>query len=247
MTSALAAGLAFGWWRVTPVQSGSMAPAIPSGSAVLLTPESFASVKVGDVIVYDPPTPGSDLLVHRVVDVNRTGSTVIVRTRGDANDAEDPWAAELVHPPIWRVRYVVPHAGFVVDLLRNRVLRLLLLPLAMLGLAVAALATLVQVLASAEQSPIGVADPDATPADVLPVMTTITAASLRAHRPTSLRSALAAAGYRTAALPDAAPAEVMPAAWYLDPTARYQHRFFDGTRWTDHVAMEGAQTTDVLG
>lgn len=144
LTCTLAAGLVFGWWRVLPVQSGSMAPTIPKGAAVVVTPQRFDEIVPGQIIVYDPPTPGSSLLVHRVVEVIRNGDGVSVRTRGDANAADDPWTAELADPPVWKVRKIVPHAGNLVDLLRNRMLRLALFPLALLGLAVAALATVAQ-------------------------------------------------------------------------------------------------------
>lgn len=151
LTCAMAVGLVFGWWRVLPVQSGSMDPTIPKGAAVIVTPESFTEIQVGQIIVYDPPTPGNSLLVHRVVAVDRTGDIVRVRTRGDANTADDPWTAELANPPVWKVQKVVPHAGSLVDLLRNRALRLALFPVALLGLAIAVLATLAQMPSVAAQ------------------------------------------------------------------------------------------------
>ena len=39
-------------------------------------------------------------------------------------------------------------------------------------------------------------------------------------------------------------AEKTPAGWHTDPFARYEHRYWDGTRWTDHVARGGAQSHD---
>lgn len=36
------------------------------------------------------------------------------------------------------------------------------------------------------------------------------------------------------------------AGWYPDPTGRHQHRFYDGTAWTDHVGDSGRQSTDPL-
>ena len=35
-----------------------------------------------------------------------------------------------------------------------------------------------------------------------------------------------------------------PPSWQPDPTRRHQHRYFDGARWTDHVADRGQSTTD---
>jgi Protein of unknown function (DUF2510) len=35
----------------------------------------------------------------------------------------------------------------------------------------------------------------------------------------------------------------MPADWYADPTNVGELRYFDGTRWTEHVTINGVQTT----
>ncbi|MCU1344552.1 MAG: hypothetical protein JWL70_818 [Acidimicrobiia bacterium] len=35
-----------------------------------------------------------------------------------------------------------------------------------------------------------------------------------------------------------------PANWYPDPTSRHEHRYWDGTGWTDHVSDHGVQATD---
>lgn len=37
-----------------------------------------------------------------------------------------------------------------------------------------------------------------------------------------------------------------PAAWHPDPTGRHEHRYWDGDRWTEHVADQGVATTDPL-
>ena len=35
-----------------------------------------------------------------------------------------------------------------------------------------------------------------------------------------------------------------PADWYPDPSGRHEHRYWDGTRWTEHVASHGRQSVD---
>ncbi|HEX2274102.1 MAG TPA: phospholipid scramblase-related protein [Acidimicrobiales bacterium] len=35
--------------------------------------------------------------------------------------------------------------------------------------------------------------------------------------------------------------------WYPDPYGRHEHRYFDGTQWTEHVASHGRQSTDPPG
>ena len=37
--------------------------------------------------------------------------------------------------------------------------------------------------------------------------------------------------------------EGMPADWYEDPTKVGELRYFDGTQWTEHVTIDGVQTT----
>lgn len=37
------------------------------------------------------------------------------------------------------------------------------------------------------------------------------------------------------------------AAWYPDPSGRYDHRWYDGAQWTDQVASNGQATTDPAG
>ena len=36
----------------------------------------------------------------------------------------------------------------------------------------------------------------------------------------------------------------LPASWQTDPTGRHDHRYWDGTKWTDHVADAGVASTD---
>lgn len=35
-----------------------------------------------------------------------------------------------------------------------------------------------------------------------------------------------------------------PAAWMPDPTGRHEHRYWDGTRWTEHVVTADEQSVD---
>jgi hypothetical protein len=37
-----------------------------------------------------------------------------------------------------------------------------------------------------------------------------------------------------------------PAAWHPDPTGRHEHRWWDGERWTEHVADAGQASVDPL-
>src|SRR5204862_1995792 len=38
-----------------------------------------------------------------------------------------------------------------------------------------------------------------------------------------------------------------PASWQPDPTGKHDHRYWDGTQWTDNVADAGVAATDPYG
>jgi len=42
----------------------------------------------------------------------------------------------------------------------------------------------------------------------------------------------------------AASSTCAPAAWYADPSKRFELRYWDGAEWTEHVARGGQQFTD---
>ena len=51
----------------------------------------------------------------------------------------------------------------------------------------------------------------------------------------------------TAAFPAGPPqTSAPPFGWYPDPSSRHEQRYWDGTRWTDHVADGGQQSDDPL-
>ncbi len=35
-----------------------------------------------------------------------------------------------------------------------------------------------------------------------------------------------------------------PPAWHPDPSGRHQHRYWDGSQWTEHVSDNGTAATD---
>lgn len=53
-----------------------------------------------------------------------------------------------------------------------------------------------------------------------------------------------AAAAAPAPAPAPAPADAVPAGWYPDPSSRFELRYWDGTRWTEHVSRGGQQSTD---
>ena len=114
-----------GLYRPETVLSGSMKPYFSPGDMILVTPEPSRDVRVGQVISYHIPVGDHHVQTHRVVQVLRRGEHPVVRTKGDANDARDPWTARLDGSTAWHVRLVVPKLGWVVTSLRDPLMRLL--------------------------------------------------------------------------------------------------------------------------
>src|SRR5919206_2114030 len=58
--------------QLLTVASGSMQPALPLGSLVVVVPRDADAVRVGDVITFSPPGDNRTV-THRVVDVQGSG------------------------------------------------------------------------------------------------------------------------------------------------------------------------------
>ncbi|MBS32022.1 MAG: hypothetical protein CL445_06295 [Acidimicrobiaceae bacterium] len=42
----------------------------------------------------------------------------------------------------------------------------------------------------------------------------------------------------------AASSAAAPAGWYADPSGRFELRYWNGDKWTEHVSRAGQQSTD---
>lgn len=112
--------IGIGTWRsqshqVLSVQSGSMAPAIQRGDAVVLEPLAKDNLRVGDIVTYRSPADQSVLVTHRVVSINRNWNLII--TKGDNVSRNDKPVAmsEIIGKVDARIAYL----GFVLDCLRT--------------------------------------------------------------------------------------------------------------------------------
>jgi signal peptidase len=120
----------FGWYRTETALSGSMEPYFSPGDMLVVTPEPLREVRPGWVISYHVPLGDHHVQTHRVIEVVRGGDHPLVRTKGDANKAADPWVAKLHGSKAWRVRKIVPHAGQLIVWLRQPTVHYLTLFLA---------------------------------------------------------------------------------------------------------------------
>lgn len=102
------------------VSSGSMIPVLNIGDILLVKDgNTFDSLKVGDIIVFNRPEGGDRVIVHRIIDMtDRFGEKIIV-TKGDANEGLIPGTDFPIREKdyIGTVAYVVPKIGLVLKYL----------------------------------------------------------------------------------------------------------------------------------
>ncbi len=110
-------------YRTMTMLTGSMSPVIDPGDVTIVTPLPVRDVTPGMIITYHIPIDDHHLVTHRVLEVSHgPDGTVTVQTKGDANDAIDPWLATLQGDTAYQVRAVIPDLGHLVQALRTPVI-----------------------------------------------------------------------------------------------------------------------------
>ena len=112
-----------GAYQIRTVLTGSMRPTMPEGSVVMVRPVAPSDLQVGDVITYRIPVDDRRIVTHRIVDITEPGAQPVVRTKGDANNAPDPWVARIKDEKAWRVQVSVRRVGYVLASLRQPALQ----------------------------------------------------------------------------------------------------------------------------
>ena len=109
----------FGYHTLTML-TGSMAPLINPGDVVVTMPVPASEIKVGDIIIYHIPVEDQRVETHRVTQLttNADGS-IVVQTKGDANNGIDPWLATITAPTVDRHVATVPYVGQAIRTLRE--------------------------------------------------------------------------------------------------------------------------------
>ena len=106
----------WGGLRPLTVMSGSMEPSIKTGSVALIETNltDFKDIEKGDIITFDI---GSSFVTHRAVDVAEGG----IVTKGDANNARDPW---IVTDDNYygKELFSVPYIGFLIVFFRQHII-----------------------------------------------------------------------------------------------------------------------------
>lgn len=124
------------------ITSGSMTGTYDRGSVVFDKVVPVSDLRVGDAITYMPP-PGSGpsgRITHRIVWIGSdTFGRQTLRTKGDANEAADPWTFTLDGATQARVAFHVPYVGYVLSALAIRQVRMAVIGLPALLIAFAVL------------------------------------------------------------------------------------------------------------
>jgi signal peptidase len=101
----------FGGFKFFIVRSGSMAPAIKTGSVVMVKPET--DYKIGDVISFSLDGKNEIPTTHRIKEIKIKNGVQKFVTQGDANNAPDMVEIEKENI-IGKVILTVPLAGYLV-------------------------------------------------------------------------------------------------------------------------------------
>ena len=109
------------------IYSGSMSPALPVGSVVMVRPVEVSHIKVGDITAIKTST-GSETVVHRVVEVIDGNASMSFRTAGDANTSPDT-ALVPAGNIVGKMFFHIPFLGYLSDFVRTRLGYLLLVVL----------------------------------------------------------------------------------------------------------------------
>jgi signal peptidase len=114
--------------RALTVLTGSMAPAYPAGTLVIVRPTPPGEVRIGDVMTYQLKSGEPVLVTHRVIEkIYDTNGELSFTTKGDNNDLADdePVKAVQVVGTVW---YAIPLLGWVNNAV-NGELRPLIIPI----------------------------------------------------------------------------------------------------------------------
>ena len=135
---AMLAAALLGYQRYV-ITGDSMTGAYDRGSLLFSETVPVSELEVGDVITYAPPPRSGveGMVTHRIVSAgqDRSGARSF-RTKGDANQSQDPWRFTLGQPEVARASAGVPYVGFAFAALGMREVRMLLIGLPALLIAI---------------------------------------------------------------------------------------------------------------
>ena len=105
-----------GSYRLFAVLSGSMSPVIPTGSLVVVMPQS--DYQAGDIITFADPAQKGMPVTHRIIESQDQGGQIFHITQGDANNAPD-FARVTKNEIFGKAVFWLPAAGYLLTFLKT--------------------------------------------------------------------------------------------------------------------------------
>lgn len=102
--------------RALVVKSGSMEPAIKTGSLVLS--KAMESYQPGDIIAFKNPAVPKELITHRLVRFEEENNQELIITKGDANENEDRAGLNPKHV-VGKIFFTLPFLGYLIYFTRQ--------------------------------------------------------------------------------------------------------------------------------
>lgn len=107
-----------GGYQMYIVMSGSMSPAVNTGSLVIVKPVNPEDIRPKDIITFRGEIESENITTHRVVEIDKNPE-LFFKTRGDANEVDDPMPVSA-NQFIGKVVYSIPYAGYAFYFARSR-------------------------------------------------------------------------------------------------------------------------------
>lgn len=105
-----------GNYQIKVVLSGSMEPAIHTGSVVVIKPSD--NYKIDDIITFGKDTKRDVPTTHRIVEMSVVSGEMLYKTKGDANNGVDSQEVKE-SAVIGKVLFSIPYAGYMIDFARQ--------------------------------------------------------------------------------------------------------------------------------
>lgn len=100
-------------YQLKSVLSGSMEPAIQTGSVIAIKPSKDPNIyKKGDVITFKSIDNANVLITHRIMEVHTIDSQVHYVTKGDNNDANDTKPIPAMNVVGSYDGFTIPYIGY---------------------------------------------------------------------------------------------------------------------------------------
>ena len=104
-------------WHVSAVLSGSMEPALETGSLVVTRPVALEEIEVGDIITFNSGSPGERMITHRVIGIQKN-SPISFRTQGDNCGMPDPFSVPAENL-VGEICLHIPYGGNFTEFLKT--------------------------------------------------------------------------------------------------------------------------------